>query len=105
MHIEEGEPVFVNNPYVRSTLTNHVWGFTFFDNRSISFEKRDFTGKLKVGTKEYEYYSVNDLGNCSFKITGINLQWLVIFAYDKQSFGSYWVGQPRMRLFHISESI
>ena len=60
MHIEEGEPVFVNNPYVRSTLTNHVWGFTFFDNRSISFEKRDFTGKLKVGTKEYEYYSVND---------------------------------------------
>ena len=60
MHIEEGEPVFINNPYVRSILTNHVWGFTFFDNRTVSFEKRDFTGKLKVGTKEYEYYSVND---------------------------------------------
>ena len=60
MHIEEGEPVFVNNPYVRSILTNHVWGFTYFDNRTVSFEKRDFTGKFKVGTKEYEYYSVND---------------------------------------------
>lgn len=60
MHIEEGEPVFVNNPHVRSILTNHVWGFTYFDNRTVSFEKRDFTGKFKVGTKEYEYYSVND---------------------------------------------
>ncbi len=60
MHIEEGEPVFVNNPHVRSLLTNHVWGFTFFDDRAVSFEKRAFAGRLKVGTKQYEYYSIND---------------------------------------------
>lgn len=60
IHIEEGEPVFINNPYVRATLTNHVWGFTYFEDRTVSFEKRDFTGKLKVGMQEYEYYSVND---------------------------------------------
>lgn len=60
MHIEEGEPIFINNPYVRSILTNHRPGFTFFEDRTISFEYRDFTGKLKVDDMEYEYYSVND---------------------------------------------
>lgn len=60
MHIEEGEPVFVNNPYVRNLLTNHRPGFTFFEDRTISFEYRDFTGKIKVDGTEYEYYSVND---------------------------------------------
>lgn len=60
MHIEEGEPVYVNNPYARSVLTNHRPGFTFFEDRTVSFEHRDFTGKLKVGAKEFEYYSVND---------------------------------------------
>lgn len=61
MHIEEGEPVFVNNPYVRNQLTNHKPGFTFFDDRTVSFENREFTGKMKTsdGT-EYEYYSIND---------------------------------------------
>lgn len=60
MHIEEGEPVFVNNPYVRNALTNHRPGFTFFEDRSLSFDNRSFTGKIKVEGKEYEYYSVND---------------------------------------------
>lgn len=60
MHIEEGEPVFVNNPYVRDLLTNHRPGFTFFEDRSISFEYRYFKGNLKVDGAEYEYHSVND---------------------------------------------
>ncbi len=60
MHIEDGEPVFVNTPEVRSSLTNHRPGFTFFTDRTISFANRDFTGLLEVGGVEYEYYSVND---------------------------------------------
>lgn len=60
MHIEEGEPVFVNNPDVREALVNHRPGFTFFEDRTISFEYRYFTGKLKVEGTDYEYFSIND---------------------------------------------
>jgi exopolysaccharide biosynthesis protein len=60
MHIEEGEPVFVNNPDVRESLVNHRPGFTFFEDRTISFEYRYFRGNLKVDGVEYEYYSIND---------------------------------------------
>jgi len=60
MHIEEGEPVYVNNPDVRQALTNHRPGFTFFDDRTISFEFRYFTGILKVEGTDYEYFSIND---------------------------------------------
>ena len=59
-HIEYGEPVFVNNPTVRKSLTNHRPGFTFFEDRTISFSNRDFSGSVEVGGKEYEFYSVND---------------------------------------------
>lgn len=35
-------------------------GFTFFEDRSVSFSNRDFTGMVKSGDTEVEYYSVND---------------------------------------------
>ena len=59
-HIEEGEPVFINNPDVRAKLTNHKPGFTMFADRTVSFGNRDFKGLLKVGGEEFEFYSVND---------------------------------------------
>ncbi len=59
-HIEYDEPVFVNNAYARAYLTNHRPGFTFFSDRSISFDNRTFSGYVKAGDTELEYYSVND---------------------------------------------
>lgn len=60
LHIEEGEPVFVNNQAVRNSLTNHGWAFTVFADRTASCEKKEFEGKYEIAGKEYEYYSVND---------------------------------------------
>ncbi len=59
-HIEYGEPVYVNNATVRASLTNHRPGFTFFEDRTISFDNRSFEGYLKHAGTEYEYYSIND---------------------------------------------
>ncbi|MFI3280370.1 MAG: PL29 family lyase N-terminal domain-containing protein [Rikenellaceae bacterium] len=59
-HVEESEPLFINNPAVVSSLSNHVYGFTMFSDRSISFDKKSFEGAVRVNGTEYEYYSVND---------------------------------------------
>ena len=59
-HIEEGEPVYVNNPYVREVLGNHSWAFTVFTDKTASCAKKSFKGNLEVSGREYEYYSVND---------------------------------------------
>ena len=60
MHIEEGEPVFVNNQGVRKSLVNHTWGFTLFTDGTASCGKKEFAGKMEIAGKEYEYFSVND---------------------------------------------
>ena len=59
-HIEEGQPVFVNNKGVQDKLTNHTWGFTVFTDGTASCGKKAFSGKVQVGGTEYNYYSVND---------------------------------------------
>lgn len=59
-HVEYDEPVYINNPYVREAYPAHAPGFTFFEDRSVSFSNRDFTGMVKSGDIEVEYYSVND---------------------------------------------
>lgn len=59
-HIEYGEPVFVNNPTVRASLTNHHPGFTLFGDRTVSFGMRTFKGEFKAGGRTYEYFSIND---------------------------------------------
>lgn|GEM_PF-1532556 len=58
--VEEGEPIFINNPSVATGLTNHVWGFTVFTDRTASCGVKKFSGKIKAGGKEYTYSSVND---------------------------------------------
>lgn len=60
MHIEEGEPVFINNQGVRKNLVNHTWAFTTFTDNTASCGKKEFSGKMEIAGKEYEYFSVND---------------------------------------------
>ena len=60
IHIEEGEPVFVNNQGVRKSLANHSWAFTLFNDGTANCGKKEFSGKMEIAGKEYEYYAVND---------------------------------------------
>lgn len=60
LHIEDGEPVYVNNQGVRSGLVNHAWAFTVFSDATASCGKKEFKGTFEAAGKEYEYYSVND---------------------------------------------
>ena len=59
-HVEEGRPVFINNPAVVNALTNHKWGFTVFEDRTASCGIKKFSGKFKAGGQEFSYYSIND---------------------------------------------
>lgn len=59
-HIEEGEPVYINNPKVVSALPNHSWGITVFTDGTASCGKKKFTGKLKTSGQEFEWCSMND---------------------------------------------
>jgi Exopolysaccharide biosynthesis protein related to N-acetylglucosamine-1-phosphodiester alpha-N-acetylglucosaminidase len=86
VHIEEGEPVFINNPDVRRRLVNHRPGFTFFTDRTISFGEREFKGTVRIGAEEFEFYSVND--------TIIRLNGKVI--YDANIYTNRFVKQPHV---------
>ena len=59
-HIEEGEPVYINNPKVVSGLPNHSWGVTVFTDGTASCGKKKLTGKLKTAGQEFEWCSMND---------------------------------------------
>lgn len=58
--VEEGEPIYINNPKVANDLTNHKWGFTVFTDGTASCGVKKFSGKMKAGGKEYSFSSVND---------------------------------------------
>lgn len=60
IHVEEGRPVFVNNPTVANALQNHRWGFTVFEDRTASCGTKKFSGQFRAGGKEFSYYSIND---------------------------------------------
>ena len=74
-HVEDGEPVYINNPSVVSSMTNHSWGFTVFTDGTASCGKKAFTGKLRTGGNEYQYYSINDttLRHASPNVAPVNL--------------------------------
>ena len=59
-HIEECEPVYVNNPAVVSSLSNHVWGFTVFTDGTASCGKKSLSAKAEIAGAEYKVCSVND---------------------------------------------
>ena len=58
--VEEGEPIFINNPKVASDLTNHKWALTVFTDRTASCGVKQFSGKIRRSAKEYTYCSIND---------------------------------------------
>lgn len=60
VHIEKGEAVYINNPSVRSRLVNHAWGFAFFKDRTLGFERRTVYGNIRVADRTFPYHSVND---------------------------------------------
>lgn len=74
-HVENGEPVYINNPSVVKQLTNHQWGFAVFADGTAACGKKQFTGKVKTSAKEYNFYSVNDttLRHTSPSVAPINL--------------------------------
>ena len=59
-HVENGEPLYINNPKVVSSLSNHRWGFCVFSDGTASCGKKVFTGTLRTGGKEYPFHTVND---------------------------------------------
>lgn len=59
-HIEEGKPVYINNPSVVKNLGNHSWGITVFTDATASVGKKGFSGKIKADGQEFAWYSMND---------------------------------------------
>ena len=59
-HIEEGEPVYINNPSVVKGLPNHSWGITVFTDCTASVGKKGFKGRLRTANQEFEWCSMND---------------------------------------------
>lgn len=59
-HVEEGEPVYVNNPAVSGALVNHAWALTVFTDGTASCGKKSLSATLEAGGKSYAIASVND---------------------------------------------
>lgn len=59
-HVQDGQPLYINNPAVVQNLVNHVWSFTVFNDATASCGIKEFTGTMRMGGKEYPFYSVND---------------------------------------------
>lgn len=59
-HIEEGEPVYINNPAVFSALSNHSWALTVFTDGTASCGKKSLKATLEAGGSSYSISSVND---------------------------------------------
>ncbi|MBO4447301.1 MAG: phosphodiester glycosidase family protein [Bacteroidales bacterium] len=74
-HVEDGHPVYINNPEVVKKLTNHLWGFTVFTDGTASCGKKKFTGKLKAAGQEYSWYTLNDttMRHISPDVSPVNL--------------------------------
>lgn len=74
-HVENGEPVYINNPALVKSAVNHAWGFAFYADGTAACGKKVFTGKVKTAAKEYSFYSVNDttLRHASPSVSPINL--------------------------------
>lgn len=59
-HIEEGEPVYVNNPDVSGALGNHAWAITVFADNTASCGKKTLSAALEAAGKSFKICSVND---------------------------------------------
>lgn len=59
-HVQDGEAVFINNPYERVKEPYFLYGITLFQDRTLSTEARTISCKARLGAKEVEVFSVND---------------------------------------------
>lgn len=59
-HVEEGRPVYINNPAVVNALPNHGWAFTVFTDGTASCGKKTFSGKIRAAGSEFNWCSLND---------------------------------------------
>ena len=59
-HVEEGEPVYVNNPAVSGSLVNHSWALTVFTDGTAACGKKALSATLQAGGAQYSISSVND---------------------------------------------
>ena len=60
-HVEDGEPVYINSPsFFKSQYHVHGWGFTVFEDRTMSCGKKTFSGKIQAGGSVYDFHTVND---------------------------------------------
>ncbi len=86
-HIEEGQPVYINNPAVVNALSNHVWAFTVFTDGKTSCGQKKFSGKIRLSGDEYQWNSLNDTilrnTSASYHINLYNSR------YKKQPHASY----------------
>lgn len=74
-HVEEGHPVYINNPKVAKDLSNHLWSFTVFEDRTASCGVKKFSGKIRMNGVEHTWGSLNDtiLRHTSPAIAPVNL--------------------------------
>ena len=59
-HVEEGEPVYVNNTGVFNALPNHSWALTVFTDGTAACGKKSLSATLEAGGNSYSISSVND---------------------------------------------
>ncbi len=59
-HVEEGEIVYIPAPFVIKGLPAQVYALTVFSDGTASLGAKKFTGKIRVGGREYDYQTVND---------------------------------------------
>lgn len=73
--IEDCEPVYINNPSVVQALKRHVYALTTFTDGTASLGSKKFTGKLRKGGKEYNFYTYNDttMRHASPTVAPVNL--------------------------------
>ena len=60
IHVEDGQPAYINNPDVVNNLVNHKWSITVFKDGTASCGIKIFSGKIRTAGKEFNYYSLND---------------------------------------------
>ena len=75
LEVEEGEPVYINNPRVVSSLVAQMYGLTVFSDRTGSLGVKKFTGKIRSGGRELNYQTYNDttMRHASPSVAPVNL--------------------------------
>ena len=59
-HVQDCEPMYINNPKVVENFPNHGWCFAVYTDGTAACGKKYFKGTLRTGGSEYPFYTVND---------------------------------------------